>query len=206
MTEITINRALVELKTLGKRIDSALQQLNPVAVIPNDDAKIGNQTIEEFAEKAKSTFQSLHDLVTRKTKIKAAISLANSNTKVTIGNKEYTITEALVEKDTLGTRMEVLQHLKSRNRAASAALERQNQATSEKLDSLINATFGKDRKVDSSEISSLTEAFKKNNTPVMVDPLNLQDIIEKMESEITEFLSEVDIVLSEVNAVTKIIV
>lgn len=73
-----------------------------------------------------------------------------------------------------------------------------------RLDQLIQTTVGKDRKVDAEEVEAITKPFEAKNKAALLDPVDLAKVIASMEVEVKAFQDEVDMALSEVNAVTQV--
>ena len=113
MEKITIHRILSELKTIDDRINKEISSFKPLTVKRGNNSLVstgGRLPIpeEEFVNNAKSTYQSIEDLINRKFKLKSALTKANVNTKVTIDGKEYTIIEAIEMKSIMDLKKSLL--------------------------------------------------------------------------------------------------
>ena len=64
--KMTLHRILSELKTLDKRIESGILEMDPVAVMKGSKLVTTYKTESEFVENAKSSVQSVEDLIKRK--------------------------------------------------------------------------------------------------------------------------------------------
>ena len=60
---MTIHQALVELKTLDKRIGAAIRETEYVVANKHSNRKIGGVDVSEFSEKVKSHYQKVIDLM-----------------------------------------------------------------------------------------------------------------------------------------------
>ena len=89
--EFTLTRALVELKLYDSKISKAIQELKSVSYSVNGIVPDFRVTTEEFIKNYKSQMRSIEALRENKTILKNALMKANSETKVTINGKEYTI-------------------------------------------------------------------------------------------------------------------
>src|ERR1044071_4886125 len=96
-TTMTVARALVELKTLDKRITKATSSIELVKVRRKDD----KWDVAEFSRKAQSDLQSLLDLIDRRDLLKRKVIQSNAVTQVTIEGREYSIAEVIDRKQTL---------------------------------------------------------------------------------------------------------
>jgi hypothetical protein len=84
-------------------------------------------------------------------------------------------------------------------------MEARNLMVEQNLQKVLEATFGKDNvKITKDDMDAVRKPFLESNEWGLVDPLKIEESIEKLETEIGEFESEVDAVLSETNAITLI--
>lgn len=207
-TEMSLARVLKELKTLGERISKKRQGIDPIAV--KDSGKIDrNFSEEEFVAKAKSDFDSLQALIERRHTLKVALMRANATHEVTIGKKKMTIQEAIDYKTVIIYKKEVLTRLKMMLSNAKTEYEQHTQHHEDVLNSQIQNMLGKDNtgsKGDAAAVSEYTRVYNENHKVEMVDPLNLKRVVEDLETEIEDFDTDVDVALSEANAVIKVTV
>lgn len=201
---ISITRALSELKVLDARITKLSSR--PV-VFRKVAGKVANQqgvTVEDLEKNVRADFQALNDLINCRTKIKSAIVSSNAATKVTIGSKTMSVAEAIELKTSIATKEFLLHNLRSQYANVNSQIETQNAEASRRLDQMLEANLGKDRKVDEADYNAIAVPFMKKNEASMVDPLDVNSVIKQLEVEIDEFKMNVDFALSEVNAMTKI--
>ncbi|MCK9576247.1 MAG: hypothetical protein WC979_02265 [Candidatus Pacearchaeota archaeon] len=204
-TKLTIHRALTEIKTIDSRIAKAISEIQPVGIRQKGKLVYGHTEEAKFVENAKKSYQSVQDLIARKNAIKAAIVLSNSKTIVTVANKEMSVADAITAKGNAALTASFIDNLKNRSRQGKSSLEKQNAQIAEKREIFINASLGGDKsKAKPEEITSLSKMFDENNGYEYVDPLNIDDKIAILETELQDFLGEVDAVLSESNAITSI--
>lgn len=203
--EMTITRALAELKLLDKRITGKIH--NTTFVEPNKKSadKVARiYTRSEFDEKVKSEYQSILDLIERRKKIKSAIVESNAITHVEIGGKTYTVAEAIERKNSIEYEKQLLATMKAQYKLALASVNRENERVQETLDKLLETMLGKEAKNVTIESNEMAKKYLEDNEYEIVDPLKIVEKIETLEKEIDEFESEVDFVLSESNTITKI--
>lgn len=201
----SIHRALSELKTLDSRIVKTIEGFEPVGYKQVGKPVNGLYTEENFVADAKSKFDSINDLITRKERIKSAITKANNTVTVTIGGKQMTVADAINYKTILSTKKLLLDNLKRKNTKNIQIVERRLIEVEAKALNIASSALQKDNvKIGDNDVLNVTEPYIKNNKYDSVDPLDINKLIEKMEIEIDSFESEVDAVLSEVNAITMI--
>ena len=135
----------------------------------------------------------------------------NNNIDSIIGNDEYTVAEAIEMKNHgMEFKTNYMRMIASQNLSAQADINRNSGEAIEKraeqyVLSVIQAQ-PKDAKmaIDSDAMQALRKDYIKNNTYDLIDPLKVNDIIEKMADEINEFNTEIDAALSVSNALTVI--
>lgn len=209
--KLTVHRALAELKVIDDRISKAIGEGVYVIANKHSNEKIAGVTINEFKEKMKASHQKVTDLIARRNAIKRAVVLSNAVTKVKIGNDEYTVAEAIEMKNHgMLFKANYMRTLAYQNSTANTELNRNSGEAIEKraeqyVLSVIQAQ-PKDSKmtVDSDAMQALRKDYIKNNTYDMIDPLNVNKLIEDLSNEIDEFNTEVDAALSVSNALTVI--
>lgn len=209
--KMTVHKALAELKVIDDRIDKAISEGVYVIANKHSNEKIQGMTIDQFKEKMKASHQKVTDLINRRNALKRAVVLSNATTKIKIGNDEYTVAEAIEMKNHgMEFKTNYMRMIASQNLSAQADINRNSGEAIEKraeqyVLSVIQAQ-PKDAKmaIDSDAMQALRKDYIKNNTYDLIDPLKVNDIIEKMADEINEFNTEIDAALSVSNALTVI--
>lgn len=116
---ISVTRALAQLKTLTARIEAAITASLFVGIKAGKDTNTkvllpkGNLTLKAVEDRINSEHKSLDDLITERSKLKSAIAISNSITKVTIGGVEMTVSEAIERKHTLPLRVRRLEVMRT---------------------------------------------------------------------------------------------
>ena len=209
--KMTIHRALSELKTMDDRITKAIDVVTYVVAVKHSAEKINGVPIAEFKESIKSGYQKVQSLMARRDAMKRAVVLSNATTKVTVAGKEYTVAEAIEQKN---HGMEFKKYLRnqlvSQQRTAQANLDANSgEALEKKAEQYVLSVIGaqpKDSKmsVDSEAMKALRKTYIENNTYDLIDPIGVTKVMENLLDEINEFETEVDAALSVSNAVTVI--
>lgn len=200
--QISITRALTELKTLDTRIRQRANQLMVSYEIDNRLA--GGKDKAVFAKEAKESLQSFHDLVNRRNKIKRAIVLSNARTEVKVGDETYTVAEAIERKNSIQYEKMMLDSLRSQLRSANAQIEANNLKASNALDSILEKAVAVDSGNAANVVEQITQSYREKNFAKLVDPVDAEKKIAALQTSIEDFERNVDFALSEINAVTKI--
>lgn len=206
--EISITRALAELKLLDSRITKATKNATFVVCNKKSAKNVnGRITKENFNSIVKSDFQSITDLIERKKIIKSAVVESNAKTIVVINNKEMTVADAIERKINIEHEKYLLDVMKTQLRKAVASMEAHNQEVDLKLNKLLETMVGSDnaKNVDK-ESNEFAVSYRNDNEYEILDPLGIDLEIKRLEEEIENFESEVDYILSESNTITKIVI
>jgi mannose/fructose/N-acetylgalactosamine-specific phosphotransferase system component IIB len=206
MGQITITRALAELKTLNARINKAIQDSSLIEVTTGKKVVTGFKTNEDYIQKAKSTYQSIIDLIKYRDTIKSLIVKSNAIETVTIGGVTYTVAEAIEHKNGIVNKVNLLNKLKMEFNTAVRKHDAEVSKVSARLDDMLQKSYSTDTKVTQEQYDSIAKPFLEQNEPKLVDPLGLRNLIEKLEIEIDEFNLNVDFTLSESNSLKSIII
>jgi hypothetical protein len=196
MAKITITEGLAVLKNINARISKETSNSVFIASHTIGKTPVGYANLEDFNSKAKASLQSVKALIDRRNKIKAAIVASNAVTSVAIGKKTYTVAGAIERKTGVALEKELLQKMVQQFSACAQTADRANKQAQDRLDVLIQNTFGKDAKVSPDEIKSLTDSFMSKNETLIADPIGLRDECDKLNQELNDFLTEVDVKLS----------
>lgn len=202
-TKITIHRALAELKLIDERIDKGINAIYPTSIHQKGKKIDGHILEEDFVANAISSYQSVVDLIARKSLIKSKIVESNAKTTVIIGGKTMTVSDAITFKGIVKQSKKLSDFLKQRNTHAIAALNRNNEMVAKNVEILLQNAFSKDStKISKEDGDAVSKPYLENNTWHFVDPLKIETKIAALEKETSDFETEVDATLSESNAIT----
>ena len=209
--KMTVHRALAELKVIDDRIAKMINATTYVTAVKHSAEKIKGVSVKDFAEKIKSDYQSVNDLMNRRNAMKRAVVLSNATTMVTIGGIEYSVAEAIELKNHgMEHKASLLRMMTYGYDVAQNELSRNDAEAIEKKAEqyILNVIQAqpKDSKmsIDSEAMKALREDYIKNNRYDLIDPLGVTKIMEQLTNELHEFNTEIDAALSVSNAVTVI--
>lgn len=200
--QISITRALAELKTLDARINQKVS--SQYVTFEIDNRLNGSKQRDDFASAAKQSMQSFKDLVERRNKLKREIVLSNARTSVKIGGNSYTVAEAIERKNSIMYEKMMLDSLRAQLRNVNAEIERINMKAGASLDSIIEKAVAVDTNKAADVVEQITVSYREKNFAKLFDPIEIEKAITALDESITQFEQDVDFVLSEVNATTKI--
>lgn len=206
---MTVHKALAELKIIDDRINKAITSGTYVIANKHSNQKIHGMTIDEFRTQMKADFQKVSDLIARRNAIKRAVVSSNAVTKVKVGDTEYTVAEAIEMKNhgmefkDYFMRAISIQYVRAKNELDLNSGDPLEKRAEQYVLSVIQAQ-PKDSKmaVDSDAMKNLRAQYIKDNQYDIIDPIGVKDVIDGLDTEVSEFLTEVDAALSVSNAIT----
>ncbi len=209
METLSITRALVEIKTLDKRITKTAENLQPVAVCIGGGESVtavtGSESKEEFAKGVLASYQSLTALIDRRRKIKSAVVQSNAVTTISVAGENMTVAEAIERKNSIAMEKMIRDNLGQKYAEKIEQIERHNDAIQSQLFKLLEATYSKpEMEISKEDYDRVAVPFRENNGAELIDPLKIKNKLQELEEKIAIFEAEVDIALTESNARTDI--
>lgn len=201
---ITITEALNELKLYDAKINKAIERAKFIGAKKKSVEKVGTIDVEKFITDAKSSTQSITDLIKNRNALKAAIVKSNAITYLEVGDNKMTVAEAIERKNSIQYEKDLLFTMKAQWADATLNVNKENKKVDAKVDELIQTLVGRDttKKLDKDEQAAVETPYRAKNEWELVDPLRLYDLMTKLEAEIDTFESQVDGKLSLCNATT----
>lgn len=206
---MTVHKALAELKIIDDRINKAITSGTYVVANKHSNQKIHGMTIDEFKTQMQADFKKVSDLIARRNAIKRAVVASNAVTKVKVGDTEYTVAEAIEMKNhgmefkDYFMRAISTQYVRAKNELDLNSGDPLEKRAEQYVLSVIQAQ-PKDSKmaVDSDAMKNLRAQYIKDNQYDIIDPIGVKNVIDGLDTEVSEFLTEVDAALSVSNAIT----
>lgn len=204
MEEITITRALAELKLLDSRIEKKITESDFVFFLSKKNKS--NLNPDTLVSNSKSAIQSITDLVERRKNLKSAIILSNSRTMVKLGGEEMTIAEVIERKQLVHYYKMLLNKMKHNRETVLNQVERHNQTMDIDLQKILEINFGKNTtaRTNSDDIENISKTYREHNKAEILDGINIENKIKEIEELVNRYETESNFVLSESNATTKI--
>ena len=209
MTAITLTRALVEIKTIDARITQAVNSTNFCFVVKGrGDRKAPHNvsmTLQHLSDIIVNSEKSLNDLASRRNTIKTKLIEANTTTKVIIAGKEYSIAGAIEAKRSMDLKKAILTNMRTQLTRCEQTIQVGNTKLNDEIEKAVADAFKGDKTKPTTEMyAAVANPRLDANELSLLDPVGLRAKIDDMEKNITMFLGEVDVALSEVNAKTTI--
>lgn len=198
---MTIHAALSYLKTADKRIEKILSADTFATFAKVGADKINGVSAKNVKDEMRSSYQSVVDIINTVEAIKKAISEANAKNIITVCGKEMTVAQAIYMMGYgIETKKNLLSTLRTQYASAKNAADRLNRDAEQKADRLIESMYGAKEKSAGQEAIATRDAYIKQNTYEVVDPIGIVDMIKSLEAWINEFETEVDAAVQVSNA------
>ena len=213
MERILVTQALDERDLLVKKISDKIAKASFVDTVRNNEDSVSKARVgKEDARQAESAYQQIRDLITRYQKIDAAIVASNAATKVKTSYGEFTVAGAISLRNRLrgnGAYDEeadfegnLLRKMENEFHTQVQVIETKNQKLQSTAESMRLSILGKDSKVKDDKPLEVVETYVRENTTVLVDPLNIQKQIEALKEKRDTLLRELDTQIKVSNATT----
>lgn len=204
--KMNVHQALAELKMLDKRISAELRSEKWVIENKHSNTKIGGIPVADYVKNVEAHYQKVTALIDRAEAIKRAVVNSNAVTEVVIGDKKYTVAEAIDMKNkTIPRLIELRDDLVADYKRAKTNADYYNDSLEARADKHVESMYGKsDMKGLSEDAKKAREDYIKSQTYELIDPINVRDEIEALTLRIDAFTVNVDAALSASNALTEI--
>ncbi len=212
--KMLVTQALDERDLLVKKINDKIEKANFVDTIKPNEEKVLDARVsrEEFAKEAEGAYQQIQDLIDRFQKIDAAIVASNANTKINTSYGEFTVAGAISLRSRLRgigsydgeADFEAALQLKMEKdfQKRLSAVELKNKQLQSTAESMRLSILGKDNKVKDEKPLEVVEAYVKENTTELVDPLDVQKKTAMLKEKRDTLLTELDTQIKVSNATT----
>lgn len=212
--KMLVTRALDERDLLVKKITDKIAMASFVDTIKPNEEKVYEKRIEksEYAKEAEAAYQQIIDLINRFQKIDAAIVDSNAKTEVTTSYGTFTVAGAISlrsrlrgmdaydgEADFEGKLQEKLRSEYNERVRFCDVKNSQLQSTAENMRLSI---LGRDAKAKDDKPLGVVDAYVRENTTELVDPLDVKNKLEVLEEKRNILLGELDTQIKVSNATT----
>ena len=202
--KISVTRALKEISTLGPRINDAMNALVVCSVKRKSQKQLGNRTIAEVEKDYAAAYAKVMGLIRYQDALKAKVYESNAVTKVKIAGKEYTVAMAIGMKT---NSLQSIQTLAGKMASAYAVMEHQVTTTNTKValsaeTEAATAYGSKAKTATPGEYEAFVLAFLDRNEVELVTGFDIPKTVRELNDLVSEFNSEVDVIIAESNAMT----
>ena len=214
--KMLVTQALDERDLLKKKITDKIAKASFVDTIKENEENVFENRVskEAFAKQAEAAFQQINDLITRYGKIEAAIIASNAVTSITTSYGTMTVAAAIALRGRLreqknypcdtGFEEMLTAHMEQELEERLRYAEQKNKQLQTTSESMRLSILGKDTKVREDKPLAVVDAYVKENTTQIVDPLDVRDKIRKLREKQDTLLTELETQIKVSNATTLI--
>lgn len=211
--QMLVCNALDERDFLRKKIISAINSTHFIACKRVKDDKVrttGFTDPKTFENEAKSTYQSITDMIDRYTRLDTAITLANASTEIKLSDgttmtraAAISMRKALVGDTATDFTGQLINVLERQFASVSATANELNARADRELEQYkANMTSGDKAKELTPAIAQTLESLVADNRADIIDPIGVEKEIKKLEDKYETLKKELDSAIKVSNATT----
>lgn len=214
--KMLVTQALDERDLLVKKITDKIEKASFVDTIkPNEDKVYSKRiTRDEYAREAESAYQQIVDLIDRYQKIDSAIVASNAKTEITTSYGKFTVAGAIALRSRMRSQGSygmdadfeglLVGKMKNEYNERVRTCDLKNGQLQNTAESMRLSILGKDTKTKDDKPLGVVDAYVKENTTELMDPLDIKKKIETLEEKTNTLLKELDTQIKVSNATTLI--
>ncbi len=215
MTEIMLmTQALDERDLLVKKINDKIEKIRLVDVKKrNEDTTADSRiSVEEFSKNAESAYQQITDLIDRYQRLDAAIIASNAVTLIETIYGKYTVAGAIALRNRLkgeGIYSEdasfegsIIEQFRKQYQSAIMAADAKNKNIERQAEEMRMSILGRDNKTKESKSLDVVDAYIRENTTEIIDPLGAEKKMQELHEKAETWLSELNTRIKVSNATT----
>ena len=209
-----MTQALDERDLLVKKINDKIEKIRLVDVKKRNEEKTAENrnTVEEFKQNAESDFQQITDLIERYQRLDTAIIASNAATWIETSYGKYTVAGAIALRNRLkgdGIYLEeasfeesIIEQFREQYKNAILVADAKNKNIERQAEEMRMSILGKDNKTKDSKPLDVVDAYVKENTTEIIDPLGAEKKMQELHEKTETWLSELNTRIKVSNATT----
>jgi len=213
-TKLLVTQALDERDLLVKKINDKINAATFTDVIRHNEDTVYERRLsrDEYKREVESTYQQINDLIDRYNKLEAAIVLSNATTFIETSYGTFSVAGAISLRNRMrgdakfGGKADFENHLlgkmKERYNCCIAVIERKNQALAQTAEDMRLSILGREVKVKDDKPLEVVEAYIKENTMELADPIDIVAKMAQLQERKDKLLSELETQIKISNATT----
>lgn len=212
--KMLVTQALDERDLLVKKIADKIAKASFVDTIKPNEEKVYAKRIsrEDYTKEAEASYQQIMDLIERYQQIDAAIVASNAKNEITTSYGIFTVAGAIslrsrlrglgVYEDEADFEGNLQNKLRAEYNERVRFCDTKNSQLQSTAEDMRLSILGRDSKTKDDKPLSVVEAYVKENTTELVDPLDVKKKLEALEEKRSSLLSELDTQIKVSNATT----
>ena len=215
--KMLVTQALDERDLLVKKINDKIGKIRLVDIKKRNEEKTAEDrvTAEEFGRAAESAYQQIMDLIARYQRIEAAIVKSNASTWIETSCGSYTVAGAIALRSRLkdggvftdgmaNFEQRLMQQFERQYQLGVRAAEEKNKAIEAQAENMRISILGKDNRVRDDRPLEVVDAYVRENTTEVIDPLDAVKKAQEIKEMVSTLLTELNTGIKVSNATTMI--
>lgn len=213
--KLLVTQALDERDLLVKKIGDKIQKIKAVDVKKrNADRTAGERlAVDEFGKHAQAAYQQIMDLIERYQRVDAAILASNAATWIETSYGRFTVAGAIALRnrlkangmsgqDAANFEYKLQKELTRQHDAAVQNADLKNRSIEDQAETMRVSILGKDSKVRDDKPLEVVDAFIRENTTEIIDPLDAEKKAQELQEKVSTLLTELNTQIKVSNATT----
>ena len=209
-----MTQALDERDLLVKKINDKIEKIRLVDVKKRNEETTADSriSVEEFRKNAESAYQQITDLIERYQRLDAAIIASNAATWIETCYGKYTVAGAIalrnrlkgegIYSDEASFENSIVEQFQKQYQNAVQTADVKNRIIERQAEDMRMSILGKDSKTKEQKPLDVVDAYVKENTTEIVDPLGAEKKIQELHEKTETWLSELNTRIKVSNATT----
>ena len=214
--KMLVTQALDERDLLVKKITDKIRKAKLVDTKKRNEERTAGErvSVEEFGKAAQSAWQQIMDLIDRYQRLDAAIVASNASAVVKTEYGQFTVAGAIALRNRLkgnGIYEEagafedrLMAQMNRQYQVAVQAAEAKNRSLESQAETMRLSILGKDNKARDDKPLEVVDAYVRENTTEIVDPLDIRKKVQELKERTDTLLTELDTQIKVSNATTMI--
>ena len=212
--KMLVTQALDERDLLVKKINDKIVKASFVDTMKPNEDKVYAKRVDktEYAKDAEASYQQITDLIERFQKLDAAIVDSNAKTEVKTSYGNFTVAGAIALRSRLRSQdsydgeadfeRKLQEKLVSEYNERVRFCDLKNSQLQSTAESMRLSILGRETKAKEDKPLGVVDAYVKENTTELVDPLDVKKKLELLEEKRNTLLTELDTQIKVSNATT----
>ena len=214
--KMLVTQALDERDLLVKKISDKIQKIRVVDNKKKNEDKTMTERVtpEEFGNTASAAYQQIIDLIDRYQRIDAAIIASNAASMIKTSYGDFSVAAAIALRNRIKESGYYLDEGAFERRLASQiehqydvaiqTADMKNKGLESQAETMRLSILGRDNRVKDEKPLEVVDAYIRENTTEVVDPLDSQQKVQELLDKVDTLMSELDTQIKVSNATTMV--
>ena len=214
--KLLVTQALDERDLVAKKITDKISKIKLVDTKKKNEEKTATEhaTVDDFKKNAVASYQQIMDLIDRYQRIDAAITASNAATVIETSFGSFSVACAISLRNRLKTgaanprftdfEMQLAREMERQYTQNVVSAAAKNNGLESQAETMRLSILGKDSKIKDEKPLEVVNAFIRENTTEVIDPLDLPKKVAELKEKTATLIKELDTQIKVSNATTTI--